>query len=613
VGEHGAPSFIFLPACADGHRPSILCTFTEGGLLIIAEPVRVVAAGDVADDQLPLSSVPVTSIAPQASYMPRVRHGSNVKMAHNVYMILEEKQKRLSRTAKRRRSRAMAQAAAAEAAPGDVAPAPAAQSSEPSVEIGMQTRGQSKRLRQATEAALLRAALPPPTPASVGDETVLGPKYGFYCPPSDDHVVTKLAAQGFTIEGVPEPAAAAPAMPTQQSAAATGHMAAPAARVTLPTQCVACDDPRAIRAPELRRCRMRLSTGQCLNHIHATCTQYGMRRFDGDCVCDDCVSECVLHVFTGGGPAAVAALDEVPQSAASPSRHSGPTANKGLYAEVFCVDLAPASSVSAASLALCPPQDVQTGFDGEALLLHMVDAAPLLELRTIALLARVCRSIFVKLCRDQASIFGYNARTCWSRTLLYQPDPSQMLGHIGRGLRGLPPRPQQDFELPLSHHAVVIKGHHDEHFGWSRTGDYRIAPPGYYYPDSSYRAVAIGSASADWAFIEATYSKHAPKDSDAEYADLPELYDPTEYRPVRNSMGEVTGFIRHPGAPHCSAMRRSHGRQSQAPYSSAKHGCRLGSPVVSLQSPHIRISQVSTLRPARQKPRHKVCPRRVRQ
>ena len=66
VGERGAPSFILLPADATGHRASILCAF-RNGILVIAEAVRVVAAGDVTDDQPRLSSVPVTSIAPQAS------------------------------------------------------------------------------------------------------------------------------------------------------------------------------------------------------------------------------------------------------------------------------------------------------------------------------------------------------------------------------------------------------------------------------------------------------------------------------------------------------------------------------------------------------------------
>ncbi len=344
VGERGAPSFILLPAGADGHRASIMCAF-RNGILVIAEAVRVVAAGDVADDQRRLSSVPVTSIAPQASYMPRARHGSDIKMANIIYMILEEKQKRPTKTEKRRRSREMAQAAAAEAALRDVAPAPAAPSSEPSVEIGMQTRGQSKRQRQATAAALLRDAMPAPTPASAAN-TVLGPKYGFRCPPCDAHVVPKLAAQGFTLEGAPDSAAAAPAMPTPQPAAATGLTAAPAARVTLPTQCVACDDQRTYRAHELRRCRMQLSTGQCANHIHATCFQHDMRLFDGDFVCSTCVSECVLHVFSACGPAAAAAPDEMPQSAAGPSRQSESTAIEVIHDEVFCVELAPASAVS---------------------------------------------------------------------------------------------------------------------------------------------------------------------------------------------------------------------------------------------------------------------------
>ena len=549
VGERGAPSFILLPADATGHRASILCAF-RNGILVIAEAVRVVAAGDVTDDQPRLSSVPVTSIAPQASYMPRARHGSHIKMAENIYMILEEKQTRPTKTAKRRRSRAMAQAAAAEAAPRDVASAPAAPSSKPSVEVGLQIRGQSKRQRQAAAAALPRPATPAPTPASVGGNTVLGPKYTFRCPPCDELVVPQLAAQGLALEGAPDSAAAAPTMPTPRPAAATGLTAAPPVRVTLPTQCVGCDDQRAYRAPELRRCRMQLHTGQCANQIHASCFQYGMRLFDGDFVCSTCVSQCVLHVLAAQcGPAATAAPDVVPQSAADTSRESVSTASEVIHDEVYCVELAPTSAVSADSLALCPQQARQTGFDGEELLLRVIDGAPVLELRSIARLARVCRSVFVKLCRDQASVFGYTKQTCWSRTPIYTSALSQMHGYVGSGLQGLPPRPAKEFDLPLTHRHVVIKEHHDARFGWSKKGNFRIPPPGYYYPPSSYRAATIGSESADQPFIESTYAKRAPKDSDAEYAGLPELCEPAECRPVRDSLGEVTGLITNQGAP----------------------------------------------------------------
>ena len=550
VGERGAPSFILLPADANGHRASILCAF-RNGILVIAEAVRVVAAGDVTDDQPRLSSVPVTSIAPQASYVPRARHGRNIKMAENIYMVLEEKQTRPSKTAKRRRSRAMAQAAAAEAAPGGVAPAPVAPSSQPSLEVGLQTRGQSKRQRQAAAAALLRLAMPAPTPASVGGNTVLGPEYTFRCPPRDELVVPQLAAQGLALEGAPDSAAAAPTMPAPRPAAAAGLTAAPAGRVTLPAQCVGCDDHRVYRAPEMRRCRMQLRTGQCENRIHATCFQYGMRLFDGDFVCSTCVSQCVLHVLAAQcGPAAAAAPDAVPQSAADAIRESVSTANdEVVVVEVYCVEQAPASAVSADSMAICPPQARQIGSNGEELLLRVIDGAPVLELRSIAHLARVCRSVFVKLCRDQASIYGYTKRTCWSRTPLYNPALSQMHGYIGRGLRGLPPRPAAEFDLPLTHRRVVIKEHHDARFGWSATGQFRIPPPGYYDPPSSYRDATVGSASADRLFIEATYSQHAAKDSDAEYAGLPELCEPAECRPGRSSMGEVTGFVKHKSSP----------------------------------------------------------------
>ena len=521
VGKHPAPSFIFLPKDANGHVESVLCHFDKG-ILVIAASVRVMAPGSDCGAST-LSSVPVTSIAPQASMVTRPRVKGKVDLSNNIYMLLSpDEPPKPSKAVKRRRAaanRAAAAAAAAAAEDDAAAPAPAVQPCERIVDVVLQTCSMSKRQRRAGAAARVLAETPAPMPAPTERKPVLQPKYTFCCPPADCIIVEKMATAGSNAE------------------------------------CVACDDRRVFREPELRRCGMSFQTGRCPNHIHATCVENGCRIVDGEYICASCVSRCVRYVLETCAPTAE-------QMADAAAEHS--TTDSGVESvmptEVFIVAEQPdqvfpvgvSGSPFATSLEQDAPQPLQIGCNGEEVLLHLIAAAPVFDLHTLAQLARVCQSVYTKLCRDQGSKTCYLARTCWSRTPLYQPHISQMSGYWGDGVRGLPPRHPSLFNEPLTVLEALKKMHCDANFGCTALGIHRQTPPDFYYPDWAYEAAVLDCEREDAEFIKATYSPRSSKDTDSqssddEVGDLPELYDPTEVYPVRNSVGAIVEFAKRPG------------------------------------------------------------------
>jgi hypothetical protein len=127
-------------------------------------------------------------------------------------------------------------------------------------------------------------------------------------------------------------------------------------------------------------------TGQCPNHVHATCVDNGCRIVDGEYICGPCVSRCVRYVLETCSPAA-----EQVAEAAGPPRTADSSAGAVMPTEVFIVAEQPDpvylvgvhASPFTTSLVPDAPQPLQIGYDGTEVLLRMIHAAPVFDLHTL--------------------------------------------------------------------------------------------------------------------------------------------------------------------------------------------------------------------------------------